>query len=199
MVVPADAIEPEFLAKDAAKPAAIEGVELIENPVDEKFREMVPLRIEPYEGSFKVVNDHVYICTGTGKSWYCHDNSAGDTSLEGGYVCYAYYVLANDEQISEYNEQKRAKTQARAAYKRLNEIERYMREHGEPVRESNGTLLKDTRTYNSGVGYAPGVVWKEDGDTLYMSYYSASDVAEWQWSRYRLDNAAALIEEVKNL
>ncbi|MDB4431178.1 hypothetical protein N9137_02185 [Pseudomonadales bacterium] len=42
-------------------------------------------------GQVITVKDTNYICTGMGTSWYCTDNSSGDSSLEGGYVKYAYY------------------------------------------------------------------------------------------------------------
>ena len=68
--------------------------------VPERWQEMVLLETAPYEGD--MVKDSYYgwgVCTGTSKSWYCHDNSHGDSSLEGSYVCYAYYVPATNEQI----------------------------------------------------------------------------------------------------
>lgn len=198
-VVRADDIEPEFLAasQSAVESKAIGGIELIENPVDEKLRELVSVDWAPQAGDFKIQNDHVYICTGSGKQWYCHDNSAGDPTLEGGYVCYAYYVLANDEQIAEYNRQQQAIAEKRSAQKREAEIKKHVRENGERVDGVSGEEIRDNRQYHLGVGYGTGEIWYADGDTLYLSVDHASEVSDWRWSHYRLNDAAELIIEIK--
>lgn len=67
-----------------------------------KFREMVLADSPPHEGAMKQEPEGWYVCTGTGESWYCYDNFGGDSSLEGSYVCYAYYVPATDEQINSH-------------------------------------------------------------------------------------------------
>lgn len=157
--------------------------------VDEKYRNFVALDHAPNEGDFEKRNGQIYICTGTGKSWYCHDNSHGDPTLEGSYVCYAYFVLADEDQVNQYEQQESEKATIRLVDQQLNKLEEYIKNNGESVAGSSGETIYDSRSYYAGAGYGVGTVWRvSEGGALYMSHYTGSKVSEWAWWHRRMND-----------
>lgn len=92
----------EFPTRIGGADTDLEATPPASDPLEKLKRMVLADGREPEKGSMYKHNDHWYVCTGTGRAWYCSDNSAGDSGLEGSMVCYAYYVPATPEEVERH-------------------------------------------------------------------------------------------------
>lgn len=173
----------EHYAKPSAVASSIAEQTQPATPPD-KQRFLVPANHAPNQGDMREIDGVLWACTGTGKSWRMDDNSHGDSSLEGEWVCYAYYVPATAEQVRAYGEAVLLKHAERTRKEILKSLANAVKLNGQKTDGVQGCEVLDTRPYYAGAGHGVGDVWYLDGDTACLAHYTGSDVNEWAWQYY---------------